>query len=106
MMSKDGGAVGVLVQFIGSSLAVDPDLVQKHLASAKNYVDVPGFIAKTFLADPSTDTVGGFYTFETEEQARALFATDWWREAINRTGVNPTFRYFSATAFVTPDGVR
>lgn len=95
----------VLVQFIGTDAARAPDIAERHRAAAERHIGVPGLISKTNLVDPSTDTVGGFYVFETEEQARALFASDWWREATARNGVSPTFRYFSVTAMLTPEGL-
>ena len=47
---------------------LDPDAYRAHCeASASIFTDIPGLRAKAWLANPSTNTYGGVYAWESEE---------------------------------------
>jgi len=55
----------------------------------------PGFLSKTWLSGLQTQTVGGFYAFDTEENAR-LFVTDYFPSETSKMNVAYTTRIFNA----------
>jgi hypothetical protein len=54
------------IQIVTFELAgLDPDAYREHVeASAPAFTEIPGLRAKTWLANPSTNTYGGVYTWE------------------------------------------
>jgi hypothetical protein len=64
------------IQVVTFQLAgLEPDAYREHCeASAAAVAEVPGLRAKTWLADPSTNTYGGVYTWENREAMEAYLS--------------------------------
>ena len=61
------------IQIVTFQLAgLDPDAYRAHAeASAPVFAEIPGLRAKAWLADPSTNTYGGVYAWESREAMAA-----------------------------------
>ena len=62
----------------------------------------PGFINKTWLSGISNNSVGGFYSFDSIENAQK-FVTDYFPNEANGLGVAQTTHVFNATAGADAD---
>ena len=69
---------------------------------APRFEDVPGLIRKNFLFDEARSVGGGVYTWQSREEAEALYAEGGkWREAIrNLYGVDPEITWFETPIIV------
>ncbi|HEV2071322.1 MAG TPA: YdhR family protein [Acidimicrobiales bacterium] len=59
-------------------------------SEAPTFADIPGMIAKVWIADPDTNTYGGVYTFRDPESLEAYLGCDLFRamqEAPEFTGL-------------------
>ena len=61
------------IQVVTFQLAgLDPDAYRAHTeASAPTFAEIPGLRAKAWLANPSTNTYGGVYAWESREAMEA-----------------------------------
>jgi hypothetical protein len=61
------------IQLVTFQLAgVEPDAYRAHAeAAAPAFTDIPGLRAKAWLADPSTNTYGGVYAWESRQAMEA-----------------------------------
>ena len=61
------------IQIVTFQLAgLGPDAYRAHTeASAPTFAEIPGLRAKAWLADPSTNTYGGVYAWESREAMEA-----------------------------------
>jgi len=61
------------IQIVTFQLAgLEPDAYRAHVeASAPAFTEIPGLRAKTWLANPSTNTYGGVYTWDSREAMEA-----------------------------------
>jgi hypothetical protein len=61
------------IQIVTFQLAgLEPDAYRAHVeTSAPAFIGIPGLRAKTWLANPSTNTYGGVYTWESREAMEA-----------------------------------
>ena len=61
------------IQVVTFQLAgLDPDAYREHCeASAPAFTEIPGLRAKAWLANPSTNTYGGVYAWESREAMEA-----------------------------------
>jgi len=61
------------IQVVTFQLAgLEPDAYQAHVeASAPAFTEIPGLRAKAWLANPSTNTYGGIYVWESPEALEA-----------------------------------
>ena len=67
---------------------------------APAFAQVPGLIAKVFLANPGTNTYGGVYTWR-DREAMTAFAG---RELFAAVAGNPNLRDISSTDFAVLEG--
>lgn len=67
---------------------------------APAFADIPGMIAKVWIADPATNTYGGVYTFRDRESLEAYLASDLFR-AIQEV---PQFAGVTAKTFAVLEG--
>ncbi len=63
----------------------------------RTLLEQPGFVNKTWLAGVGNDSLGGFYAFETVEDAQR-FVTDYFPREAKRLGAAQTTRIFDAAA--------
>jgi hypothetical protein len=80
-----------------TSAASLDDLAEPFTAFARALLEVPGVIAKTWIADGTT--VGGFYLFSDRESAEGYFQSELWRGAAE----NPAFSDFEIRHFEVLD---
>ena len=61
------------IQIVTFQLAgLEPDAYRAHSeASAQTFAEIPGLRAKAWLANPSTNTYGGVYAWESREAMEA-----------------------------------
>jgi hypothetical protein len=61
------------IQIVTFQLAgLEPDAYRAHSeASAQTFAEIPGLRAKAWLANPSTNTYGGLYAWESREAMEA-----------------------------------
>ena len=61
------------IQVVTFQLAgIEPDVYRAHCeASAPTFTEIPGLRSKTWLANASTNTYGGVYTWESREAMEA-----------------------------------
>ena len=69
---------------------------------APKFENMPGLIRKNFLFDGDRGVGGGVYTWETREQAEAIYAEGRpWRDAIRTLyGVEPEITWFETPIIV------
>jgi hypothetical protein len=67
---------------------------------APAFAEIPGLIAKTWLADRATNTYGGVYTFRDEASPRAYLASDLFRSI----GETPGLAGVSGRTFAVLEG--
>jgi len=75
---------------------LEPNAYRAHAeASAPAFTEIPGLRAKTWLADPSTNTYGGVYTWESREAMQAYVGGPIFGSLLANPGVfNVTTRDF------------
>ncbi len=69
-------------------------------SDAPAFADIPGMIAKVWIAEPATNTYGGVYTFRDRESLEAYLASDLFR-AIQEA---PEFAGVTAESFAVLGG--
>lgn len=69
-------------------------------AEAPAFADIPGLIAKVWLADPGTNTYGGVYTFTDSASLDAYMGSDLFRSI----GATPQFTNVTARRFAAIEG--
>jgi hypothetical protein len=64
------------IQIVTFQLAgLEPDAYRAHCeASAPAFTEIPGLCAKAWLANPSTNTYGGVYAWESREAMHAYIS--------------------------------
>jgi heme-degrading monooxygenase HmoA len=96
---------GVLVEYTGFPGANDPDMPQREAEAAEDFTDIPGLVFKSFIGDPTTELIAGFYVWESEEAARAFYASEQFKRGAAEFGITPKFRYFRVGAVAFPGRV-
>jgi hypothetical protein len=96
---------GALVEYRGFPGADDPSMPTREAEAAQQFTDIPGLVFKTFLGDPTTQLIAGFYVWEGEAAARAFYASEQFQQGLAEFGVQPTFRFFRVGAVAFPGRV-
>ncbi|MEK9672905.1 MAG: YdhR family protein [Rhodospirillaceae bacterium] len=68
--------------------------------TAPKYRSVPGLIRKHYLFSQAPHKSGGAYRFETREQAKALFNSEWLERIRQTYGSELTLTYFESPVVV------
>lgn len=100
--------IAALVTFkIDGALSLD-EAVIKFNTTAPNYRGKAGLISKAYIYRQDGAVLGGFYLWESREQAEAQYSEAWRAKATEIYGVAPEFQYFEVPVFIqnrAPAGV-
>ncbi len=68
--------------------------------AAPRFQGIPGLASKHFLYHEAEGLGGGFYTWESREQAEAFHSTAWLDSMEERMGSRPTLTFFETAVLV------
>jgi hypothetical protein len=92
--------IAALVTFkIDGAISLD-EAVNKFNTTAPNYRGKAGLISKAYIYREDGGVLGGFYLWESREQAEAQYSEAWQAKATEIYGVAPEFQYFEAPVFI------
>jgi hypothetical protein len=97
---QQGGAMQVLIVTFRLEGLAEAEYYRGCDRDAPAFTDIPGMIAKVWIADPTTNTYGGVYTFRDRESLEAYLASDLFR-AIQEA---PEFASVTAKTFAVLGG--
>lgn len=95
--------IAALITFeVESPLSIE-EATAKFESTAPHYRDLPHLISKAYIRSPDGGAVGGFYVWDSQEAAEAMYAGDWEERVTAVYGVSPTLQYFDVPVLIQND---
>lgn len=92
--------IAALVTFeIDGALSLE-EAEGKFNTTAPNYRGKAGLISKAYIYREDGAVLGGFYLWESREQAEEQYSEAWQAKATEIYGVAPEFQYFEVPVFI------
>lgn len=92
--------IGALVQFTLPKSVTVEQARETFLGTAPRYRDVAGLIRKCYLLSEDGGTAGGFYLWDSREDAERVYTDDWKAFVLETYGSRPSVTYFDSPVVV------
>ncbi|HEX5164652.1 MAG TPA: hypothetical protein VFV93_04585 [Thermomicrobiales bacterium] len=92
--------IAALVLFkTNGALSLD-EAASRFNSTAPKYRGRDGLHSKAYLYAEDGNALGGFYIFDSREDAEALYSDAWRSRAVELYGVEPTIQYFEIPVLI------